>query len=104
VTSPFTRRVSRVLWDWLSRAPIRILDIAKHLVTQAGRQSEIIFTRLRSGAKLHDILVGDDDVGMVKHPLTSHVWMPLLLDPGPLVIAWNPVPQSHFPPLRLAAT
>ena len=54
--------------------PVRILDVAKQLVARAGRDVEIIFTGLRPGEKLHEVLLSGHEIGMVKHhPLISHV-------------------------------
>ena len=83
--------------------PVRILDVAKRLVARAGREVEIIFTGLRPGEKLHEVLVSDDEVGVIKgHPLISHVPVPPV-DPAELSLIAGPGPQLENPPLRLAA-
>jgi len=57
--------------------PVRILDIAKRLVARAGRDVEIVFTGLRTGEKLHEVLFSGEELGIVKqHPLISHVMAP----------------------------
>jgi FlaA1/EpsC-like NDP-sugar epimerase len=64
--------------------PVRILDVAKQLVARAGRDVEIIFTGLRTGEKLHEVLFSDREMGVVKkHPLINHVPVPPL-DPADL--------------------
>jgi FlaA1/EpsC-like NDP-sugar epimerase len=64
--------------------PVRILDVAKRLVARAGRDVEIVFTGLRPGEKLTEVLVSQDEVGVIKrHPLISHVPVPPL-DPSQL--------------------
>jgi FlaA1/EpsC-like NDP-sugar epimerase len=64
--------------------PVRILDLAKRLVARAGRDVEIVFTGLRPGEKLTEVLVSQDEVGVIKrHPLISHVPVPPL-DPSQL--------------------
>jgi hypothetical protein len=45
--------------------PVRILDVAKRLVARAGREVEIIFTGLRPGEELPEVLVSDDEVGVI---------------------------------------
>jgi len=65
--------------------PIRILDVAKRLVAQSRREIEIVFTGLRPGEKMHEILVSDDERGEYRHhPLISHVPVPPL-NPASLV-------------------
>ena len=59
--------------------PVRILDVAKRMVTQSGRPIRIDFTRLRPGEKLHEELFGDDEVDVRPfHPLISHAPVPPL--------------------------
>jgi FlaA1/EpsC-like NDP-sugar epimerase len=54
--------------------PVRILDVARRLAEQAHPNVDIVFTGLRPGEKLHEVLLGtgEDDV-RPKHPLISHV-------------------------------
>jgi len=69
--------------------PIRILDVAKRLVAQSRREIEIVFTGLRPGEKMHEILVSDDERGEFRHhPLISHVPVPPL----------NPASLAHEEP------
>lgn len=57
--------------------PVRIADVARHLIAQAKRQVEIVYTGLRPGEKLHEELFGDGEVGeRTVHPLISHVEVP----------------------------
>ena len=82
--------------------PVQILDVAKRLVARAGRKVEIIFTGLRPGEKLHEVLVGGDEVGVIKrHPLISHVPVPPI-DPSELSPMAGAESQQEHPPLRLA--
>jgi dTDP-glucose 4,6-dehydratase len=84
--------------------PVRILDVAKRLVARAGREVEIIFTGLRPGEKLHEVLVSGDEVGVIKrHPLISHVPVPPL-DPAELSPTTDRPSQPEYLSLRLAAT
>ena len=63
-------------------APVRIADIAMQLTALAGRSVQILYTGLRDGEKLHEVLFGDgeQDVRPV-HPAVSHVVVPGL-DPA----------------------
>jgi dTDP-glucose 4,6-dehydratase len=57
--------------------PVRILDVAKQLVARAGRDVEIVFTGLRTGEKLHEVLLSGKEQGRVRqHPLITHVPVP----------------------------
>jgi FlaA1/EpsC-like NDP-sugar epimerase len=67
--------------------PVKILEVAKRLVARAGRDVEIVFTGLRTGEKLHEVLFSAHEMGVVKHhPLISHV--PVLpISPSDLMMA-----------------
>lgn len=54
--------------------PVRIYDVARHLIQMSGRSDiEIEFTGLRKGEKLHEDLVGADELGVHRgHPQISH--------------------------------
>ena len=56
---------------------VRISDVARRLVAQAPRPVEIVYTGLRPGEKLHEVLFGpgEQDVRL-SHPLVSHVMVP----------------------------
>jgi FlaA1/EpsC-like NDP-sugar epimerase len=59
--------------------PVRIEDVARRLVAQADRPIRVVYPRLRSGEKLHEVLFGKgerDD--RPSHPLISHVVVPPL--------------------------
>ena len=65
-------------------APIRILDVARRLVTHSGKDIEIVFTGLRSNEKLHEDLFSENESGSrPHHPLISHVTVPAV-DPQEL--------------------
>jgi FlaA1/EpsC-like NDP-sugar epimerase len=69
--------------------PVRIADVAQRLADQADRTIEIVFTGLRPGEKLHEVLLGvDEDDNRPAHPQISHV----------------PVPPLDARALRLAGT
>jgi len=41
--------------------PVSILDVAKRMIEQSGKEIEIVFTGLRHGEKLHEELTGDGE-------------------------------------------
>ncbi|MDO8392290.1 MAG: nucleoside-diphosphate sugar epimerase/dehydratase [Actinomycetota bacterium] len=58
-------------------APVRILDVAQQLVEQSGRKIPIVFTELRPGEKLHEVLTSSDEsASRPQHPLIDHVRVP----------------------------
>ncbi|MHB8318878.1 MAG: polysaccharide biosynthesis protein [Acidimicrobiales bacterium] len=64
-------------------SPVRIDDVARQLIKQAApdstRRSEIVYTGLRPGEKLHEELFGAGEVDVrPRHPLISHVSVPAL--------------------------
>jgi dTDP-glucose 4,6-dehydratase len=53
--------------------PVRILDIAKRMIAQSGRDIDIVFTGLRHGEKMHEELVGEGEHDLRPiHPSISH--------------------------------
>lgn len=65
--------------------PVRIIDVAKRMIQQSGKQIEIVFTGLRHGEKLHEELVGKGEGDERPfHPMISHArvdWLtPEVLD------------------------
>jgi len=57
--------------------PVRITDVAHHLMALAGSRVEIVYTGLRDGEKLHEELFGTDEIDRRPiHPLISHVEVP----------------------------
>jgi FlaA1/EpsC-like NDP-sugar epimerase len=59
--------------------PVRIADVAKRLVAASDRHIEIVFTGLRPGEKLHEVLCGDEeDPRPSSHPLIAYVDVPPL--------------------------
>lgn len=62
--------------------PVKIVDVARRMITMSGKVVEIVFTGLRNGEKVHEELLGDGEHGeRPLHPLISHVVVPPL-DPG----------------------
>jgi FlaA1/EpsC-like NDP-sugar epimerase len=55
-------------------APVRILDVARQLIEQSRRPIEIVFTGLRPGEKLHEVLTAPgESASRPHHPLIDHV-------------------------------
>ena len=58
-------------------APVRIADVARHLIAQSGQLIDITYTGLRPGEKLDEELFGAGEIGQAtSHPLISHVVVP----------------------------
>lgn len=54
--------------------PVRILDMAQQLIRGSGRGVEIVFTGLREGEKLHEVLFSETEAARpTSHPLISGV-------------------------------
>ncbi len=54
-------------------SPVRIVDVARHMIQRSGRDIGIVFTGLRPGEKLDEVLVGaGEDADRPLHPLISH--------------------------------
>ena len=57
--------------------PVKIDDVARRLVAQADRPIEIVYTGLRPGEKLHEVLLGQAERDQRDvHPLISHCAVP----------------------------
>ncbi len=53
--------------------PVKIVDLAKRLIRHSGNRIDIVFTGLRPGEKMHEALVGMDEVGVVReHARITH--------------------------------
>ena len=62
--------------------PVRIYDVARRLIAQSKKPVSIVFTGLRPGEKLHEELLGRDEIDdRPRHKLISHAAVPQL-DPG----------------------
>ncbi len=57
--------------------PVRIDDVARRLAQESPRPVDIVYTGLRPGEKLHEVLLGEDEDDVrPHHPLISHVAVP----------------------------
>lgn len=53
--------------------PVSILDVAKRMIAQSGKDIDIVFTGLRPGEKLHEELIGEGESDVrPHHELISH--------------------------------
>lgn len=53
--------------------PVSILEVAKRMIAMSGKRVEIVFTGLRPGEKLHEVLVGSSErPERPFHPRISH--------------------------------
>jgi FlaA1/EpsC-like NDP-sugar epimerase len=60
-------------------SPVRIEDVARRYAAQSDRRIEIVYTGLRPGEKLHEVLFGSGEIDRrPAHPLVSHVNVPAL--------------------------
>jgi FlaA1/EpsC-like NDP-sugar epimerase len=67
--------------------PVRISDVAHQMIAHHGEDVDVVYTGLRQGEKLHEVLWGDDEVDhRPLHPLISHVGVPPV-DPAAVVTA-----------------
>lgn len=54
--------------------PVKIADVAQRMVDAEGGDIEVVFTGLREGEKLHEILLSENEAGAPgPHPLITHV-------------------------------
>ncbi len=59
--------------------PVKIVDVAKRLIAESGKDIDIRFTGLRQGEKLHEVLFSDLEARTPSvHPLISQVSVPAL--------------------------
>jgi FlaA1/EpsC-like NDP-sugar epimerase len=59
--------------------PVRIDDVARRLIAESDRPIEVVYTGLREGEKLHEVLFGPGEQGTSPcHPRISHVPVPPL--------------------------
>ena len=73
--------------------PVRIADVAQQLIAQNGDEIELVFTGLRPGEKLHEVLFAPEERARESsHPLISRVDAPPLA-PDLLPIG-EPTPES----------
>ena len=78
--------------------PVRIEDVARRLASRASRPVRVVYTGLRPGEKLHEVLFGAGEADeRPAHPLISHVAVP----PLPRQAVWDLDPNES--PDRITA-
>jgi FlaA1/EpsC-like NDP-sugar epimerase len=71
-------------------SPVRIDDVARRLIARSGRSIEVHYTGLRPGEKLHEQLLGIDEIATTRsHPMIMHTRV-------------EPVQAAHVATLDLA--
>jgi FlaA1/EpsC-like NDP-sugar epimerase len=66
--------------------PVRIVDMVRHLMASVPGRVELVFSGLRPGEKLHEVLLGaDEHDDRPLHPLISQVPVPPL-EPGSALV------------------
>ncbi len=71
--------------------PVKIDDVARRLIAESERPIDIVYTGLRDGEKMHEVLMGADEVGeSPEHPRIHHVKVP------PLPVSRLPVVKPHM--------
>ena len=69
--APYPRR--------MAGGPVRIADLARRLIAESERPVEIVYTGLRPGEKMHEVLFSTAEAGATsEHPLISEVQVPAL--------------------------
>ncbi|MCC9179112.1 polysaccharide biosynthesis protein [Arthrobacter sp. zg-Y750] len=59
--------------------PVKILDVARRMIAMSGKDIDIVFTGLRQGEKMHEILVGSgEEDSRPFHPKISHASVAVL--------------------------
>jgi FlaA1/EpsC-like NDP-sugar epimerase len=53
--------------------PVKIVDMAHRLIRHSGKRIDIVYTGLRPGEKMHEVLVATDEEGIQReHPRITH--------------------------------
>ena len=74
--------------------PVSILQVAQRLIAQSGKKIDIVFTGLRPGEKMHEVLLSENERGVRRsHPLITHVGVPPL----------SPADLEHDPSFELSS-
>lgn len=83
--------------------PVKIYDVAQHMVEKSGKDIEIVFTGLRDGEKLHEVLSSEAESGSRPlHPLVTHVKVPPLAMQC-LRESWGDSPEESREAMRMTA-
>lgn len=78
--------------------PIRIADVAQTLIRRSGRQLDIVYTGMRPGEKMHEDLLGPDEIDLrPRHRLITQAHVP------PLAPALTAGISTELPTVELIA-
>ncbi|MBK8448469.1 MAG: polysaccharide biosynthesis protein [Micropruina sp.] len=59
--------------------PVRIVDVARRMIRESGERIDIVYTGLRRGEKMHEVLFSEAEESIpTRHPLISRVQVPAL--------------------------
>ncbi len=79
--------------------PVRIADLARRLIAESDRRVEIVYTGLRAGEKMHEVLFSpDEDPQVSEHPLISSVEVPAMSPDA--AAEMDPYLEGHVTDLR----
>ena len=83
--------------------PVRIVEIARHMIQRSGRDIKILFTGLRQGEKVDEVLVAScEQADRPLHPLISHTKVSAMKLNDPGVSSIQPPTISQFRDLAIA--
>ena len=78
--------------------PVKIVDVARRLVAEADRSIEIVFTGLRHGEKMHEVLFSDGEADRrPHHPLISHCAVPAMSVADVALVAETELAEADRP-------
>lgn len=82
--------------------PVRILDVARQLIETSGKDAQIVFTGLRPGEKITEVLFSEnEDATPTSHELIKHVHVPEL-SPAQAVEKWREATMTAEPQVEPA--
>lgn len=78
--------------------PVKVVDVARQLIEQSGQDIEIVYTGLRPGEKMHEVLLSDGESSARPiHPMIDHVSVP----PLTLAEGWRACEERGVSPRTL---
>ena len=81
--------------------PVKIVDVARRLVAEADRPVEIVFTGLRPGEKMHEVLFSEGEADRrPHHPLISHCAVAAMSVADVALVAESELAEAGAPRLR----
>jgi len=80
--------------------PVKIADLARRLIAECDRSVEIVYTGLRPGEKMHEVLFSPDELPTAsEHPMVQRVKVPSMT---PVLAAFND-PYLDAPVIDISA-